>query len=280
MEPLSIIYLNTAQATTKDLANSRATFTFDPPLTFPSDARLKCGCNQFSFTNYFINISATLANNNFVVQGNAPVATYNIAIPDGSYNVSELSSAINIGVINAGLADGLITLVPDFATNKVLFSISTAGYRIHFPAGTPYALLGTTLNQYIPAGGGVVYTAGAYSELAPIVANFNSILNVYLHTSFSNNSVFNGKQSDVLASIIPTVNVGSVQSYEPFNVIHVDCHELRGASISNCSIYLTDQNNAPISLQDDYSASIQISRVLDQTVKIVTNAPQLPQANV
>ena len=187
-ETIAVLYLNSAQANVKDLTKSKAAFIMDPPLIMPGNCKLKVTCQQFSFTNYFINISAALANNHFVVSDNLVGGhTFTLVLPDGSYNVTDLSNAINAAGINAGLVDGLIQLVPDFSTNKVLFKISVANYQISFPAGTMYALLGTTLAQLIPAGG---FTAAAYSELAPNVANFNSILNVYLHTSLSNNSVF------------------------------------------------------------------------------------------
>ena len=271
METINVIYLNSATATNKNLNKSTANFVLSPPIIFPQNCKLKVACQQFSYTNFFLNVSAALANNHFVVEfGTGPVV-HTITIPDGSYNVSELSSAVNVGVLNAGLPDGLVTLIPDFATNKVLFNISLTNYRLSFPAGTMYVLLGTTLAQFIPAEvipGTPVYTTGIYSELAPAVANFNSILTVYLHTSLSNNSVFSGNQSNILASIIPTVPIGSVQEFSPYNMVHVDAHELVGANLSSINIYLTDQSNNPIALQDDFSTTILVSRVIEPVIQV------------
>jgi len=271
-ETISVLYLNSAQANTKDLTKAKASFVMDPPLVMPGNCKLKVTCTQFSFTNWFLNVSAALANNHFVISDNIGGGhTFTLVIPDGSYNVTDLSNAINVAGINAGLVDGLVQLVPDFSTNKVLFKISVANYQISFPAGTMYALLGTNLAQLIPAGG---FTAAAYNELAPLVANFNSVLNVYLHTSLSNNAVFSGKQSNVIASIIPVASVGSIQIYEPPNLIMVDAHELVSASISTINIYLTDQNNNSLYLTDDFSSTILIQRVADPISYDTAKRPQ------
>jgi hypothetical protein len=279
MENIAVLYLNTANATNKDLTQSTATFTLNPPLILPRYSKLKVCCQSFSFTNFFINISAALGNNNFVVENDVGVV-YTCVIQDGSYNVSELSAAINIELINQGLPDGLILLIPDFSTNRVVFSISQANYRISFPAGTMFDLLGCTLNQFIPAEvvpGVPVYTIAVYNELAPNVASFNSILNVYLHTSLTNNSIFSGQQSNILASIIPTASIGSVQSFEPYNMVYIDAHELSGAHLSNINIYLTDQNNNPVNLQDDWSCTLFIARMAEPIINVsgVEKRPEL-----
>jgi hypothetical protein len=223
-------------------------------MRFPSDGRLKVGVHDFSFINFFINISATIGNNTFIIQDSSP-ATFTLTIPDGSYSVTDLSTTINNLGIVSGLADGLIQLVPDFSTNKVLVEINALGYRVSFAAGTPYTLLGGTLNQFVPAVGYTV--AAAYSELLPNDAAFNSISNVYLHTTLSNNSIFGGNAgSNVIASITPVASIGSTQSYLPNNILYIDAHELINTQLSNLTVYLTDQNNNSIELVDDFAVTL------------------------
>lgn len=254
---LSVLYLTTANASVKDLTTGFAQWDMDPVLSFPNNRNLKLALHSASFTNWFVNISTALANNIFYYTDDAGIPDkYAITIPDGSYNVSDLSDTINVSVVNAGHPDGLITLIPDFSTNKVQFSISVAGWQLYFKAGSPHVLLGTTLNQKIPAGG---LTVGAYSELAPNVATFNSILNIYVHTNLTNESVFNGRQSDVIGSLIPQANIGSVQETELTNLIWIPATSLRGG-IANCvQIRLTDQTGAPLYLSDDWSVVIIIA---------------------
>lgn len=278
MENLSVLYLNSASANYSNLTRAEATFVMSPPIVLPKNSSIKIACSQFSFTNYFINVSAALANNVFTIQSSAP-ATFALTIPDGSYSVSELSSAINTLGINAGLADGLVQLIPDFSTNKVLFSISTAGYRLSFPAGSPYVLLGTTLAQFIPAEvipATPVYTTGAYSELAPNVAAFNNITNIYLHSSLTNNSVFSGDQSDIIASIIPNVSIGSIQQYDPFQWVYIDASQLSGGTISQIRLYLTDQVGASVQLTDNWGAVLVIARPIEP--KITLNSIEPPKS--
>jgi len=173
--------------------------------------------------------------------------------------VSDLSQQINIGVIQNGHTDGLIKLEPDFATNRVLYTISTIGWQINMLAGTPYVLLGSTLNQRIPAL--ALTTIANYSELAPAVANFNDLLNIYVHSNITNNSIFGGKQSNILANVIPTSSIGSVQNTEPVNLMWISCSELAGASLNNIDIYLTNQSGDPINLSDNFSLSLLFSSV-------------------
>ena len=256
---LNVIFLSSANATSKDLTRGQSFFVMDPVLQFPPNTKLKVACQQFSYTNFFVNVSAALANNTFYYTDDAGTPDkYSVTIPDGSYNVSDLSDAINTEVINNGHADGLITLVPDFATNKVLFSISAAGWQLYFKAGSPYVLLGCTLNQKIPAAG---LTAAAYSELAPNVATFNSITNLYVHTSLTNNSIFSGRKSDIIASVTPTASIGSIQEYQPHNLIWLDAKELAGSSVNSINIYVTDQSGAAVNLSDDYNLTLIIASV-------------------
>lgn len=259
MNYLNIIYLTSANASAKDLTTGRARWILDPVQSFPQNTKLRVALHSFSYTNYFINISVAKTNNIIYYTDDVLLPTkYSVTIPDGSYNVTDLSDAINIGVVNNGHADGLITIVPDFSTNKVQFSISVVGWQLYFPAGTPYALLGTTLNQKIPTAG---LTVGAYSELAPNVATFNSILSIYVHSSLSNNSIFNGRQSDVLGSVIPTASIGSIQDNKETNLIWIDASQLAGQSLNDISVYLSDQNNNPINLSDDFSLTLIVAQV-------------------
>lgn len=253
MEYTSILYLNSAGATSKDLTTATANFILDPVINVPSGKSVKVAVQSASFTNFFINILTGVNDKIYYTNDVGTPDKYSITIPQGSYNVSDLSDAIDLGVVNNGHTSGLLSLVPDFSTNKVLISISTAGWQIYFKLLTPYVLLGITLNQKIPAAG---LTTGAYSELAPNVATFNSITQLYLHTSLTNNSVFSGKRSDVLAAITPTASIGSVQQYEPFNLVWTPAPELGGSSINSVRMYLTDQSGASVNLSDDFSCTL------------------------
>lgn len=256
MDYIYILYLNSANADYKDLSTGRCSFDMKPPIELPAKTQLKMALHNFSFTNFFTNIY-TGTNDKFYYTNDAGTPNkYSITIPEGSYSVSDLSDAINSGVINNGHTDGLITLIPDYSTNKVLFSISTTGWQLYFPAGSPYILLGTTLNQKIPSGG---LTTGAYSELATNVATFNSILQLYLHTNLTNSSLFAGKQSDIIASITPTAEIGSIQETSPTNLLWTSMSDKAGMLINTINLNITDQSGNTVKLSDDFSATLIIA---------------------
>ena len=255
----SVYFLTTANATTKNLTTSSASWNLNPPQSYDAKRKYRVAMSDFSMTNFFLNVSAAIGNNVFTYVSSTGPTTYTITIPDGSYSVDQLSQAINNGVINAGNPTGLITLTPDFSTGTVLFTISTAGWKIQFPAGSPYVLLGCTLAQSIPTGGG--YSLGLYSELAPNQATFNSILSIYIHTSLTNDSIFAGIPGNVLQSVIPVVPIGSVQDTEPTNLIWIPATTLPGQSLNQVSVYLTDQNGKTINMVDDYSVTLLVLEV-------------------
>lgn len=257
---LNNIYLSSASSDYTDLSVGRANWVMNPPLSFPEKTKLKICLHSFSFTNFFVNISAAKVNNKFYYTDDVGITNkYVVTIPDGSYSVSDLADGINIGVINNGHTDGLITLIPDFASNRVVYTISTIGWQINMLAGTPYVLLGSTLNQKIPAA--ALTTVANYSELAPAVATFNDLLNIYVHSNITNNSIFGGTQSNIIANIVPTASIGSVQLSEPVNLMWINASELAGSALNNIDIYLTNQVGAPINLSDNFSLTLLFASV-------------------
>lgn len=257
----NIIYLTSSNASSVNLATGSANWVMNPPIQYDRNQKLKVAVQSFSYTNFFVNLSAALANNVFTLKNNLTGGhTFTVTIPDGSYSVDDLSNTINNGLINQGLPTGIVSLTPDYNTSTVVFTLSTVGYQISFPAGSPYILLGTNLAQTIPAGN--TYTTVAnYSESGPSQATFNSILGLYVHTSLTNNSIFNGIQSDILYQSTPTADIGSIQSDSPFFPLWIDASTLSGASVNNISVYITDQNGNPVVLSDNFALSIIVMQV-------------------
>lgn len=252
-----VMFLPSANASSKDLTKGTATFSLNPPLIFPNNSKIKLALHSFSFTNYFTNITTGVNDKLYYTDNFALPEKYLITITEGSYNVSELSDAINLAVINNGHASGLITLTPDFPTNKVILSISVAGWAVNFKAlVSPYALLGFTSGQLVPA---LALTTGAYSEYSPNVATFNSIQEIYVKTSLTYNSLYAGSQSNIVASVTPVAPIGSIQRHEPINLIYIDAFELSGATNYQLTISLTDQSGNALNMSDDYATTLLIN---------------------
>ena len=252
----SVLFLASASAASKTLTTGRAIWTFDSDLAFDAGRRYRVAISQFGFVNFFINISSTLANNKFYYSDDiGNLVKYSVTIPDGSYNVSDLSEAINVGVVANGHTNNLIVLIPDFSTNRIQFTINAIGWILNFPVDTPYLLLGCTLNQTIP--NGALTAVALYNELGPNTATFNTITSLFVHTSLSNRTNFSGRQSNVLFSLVPTAPIGSSQSNEPSNLIWADT-DLSGASIHEVQVYITDQAGAAVNLSEDFNTTILI----------------------
>lgn len=254
----NVIFLDSAQATSKNLAQSEFRQILEPAISFPESDNIKIAIQSVGMTNFFINISAAKANNHFYFTDDVGTPDkYDITIPDGSYTSQTLSGYINLAVQNLGFPSGTIQLVGDPSTNKIIFIINAAGYQLFFKAGSCYAILGATLNLKVPA---AALTTSYYSQMAPNVAAFNNVQRIYIHTNLSNNTIFASRQSNVLESVSPNSPIGSTFSYDAINLLWNNAtNDLRGQIITEIMIYLTDQNGNRITLQDDFSLTLVTS---------------------
>lgn len=146
--PSKTIFLSSSQAASKDLAHGSATWQFRNPLQF-SGAEL--GLFEFGFTNFFVNISASLGNNHMYLSNDAANLTqHDFTIPDGSYSVGGLSEFLTAEQQSV-LGLQVITLVANFSTAKVGIQFgNVTGWFVHFGAASPYALMGFAQDQNVP----------------------------------------------------------------------------------------------------------------------------------
>lgn len=249
----NVLFLNSASASYKDLATGKASFSFANPLRF-SDKKYRVAVHNFSFTNFFVNVTTGVNDLFYYTDDLLNLTKYSVTIQQGSYNVAELSDAINVGVINNGHTDGLISLIPDFSSNKVVVSISAAGWLVNWGPQTSYLLNGFALNDTVPASG--LLTTGNYQEYAPNIATYNSITELYVKTSLTYNSVFSGKQSNVLFTCTPTASIGSTQNTEYNNLIFINSPEISNQTLSTINIDIVDQNDTPVYMYEDFSITL------------------------
>lgn len=215
--------------------------TYINNLTIPSSAK-KCfvylQSARFWYT--FPNISASKGNNKFYFTNDVANPTkYSITIDDGLYSVQTLNNTIKNALVNLGLSSTAIELSGNDSTGKTFFALES-GYQLYFPSDSMRVLLGFNLNQKVPASG---LTTGAYGEYSPNIADFSDLSSVMIHSSLVSRSIVNGVSSDVIASIAPSVSVGSQQSYSPQHLIKVNADNLIGQNVRNVRTYLTNQMN-------------------------------------
>jgi len=267
----SVLILNTAVASTVDLANGTATFLLDQPLQF-QDRDPKICVNKFSFTNYFVNISAALANNEFHLYWDdpapaAPDILITLTIPDGSYSIIDLNTVIqgllaaySDGVNPVGFHANCVDLLPNYGANRAYLQFNTyvaAGYYMLMDAGTPYVLLGAALNEKLPAGVGVYTAVDNEQHYFSGPPTFNNIQTINIKTNICNNFIYGTLKSNVLYTTAPTVSPGSVQTDSPANLLWSDATVLRGGT-NLIKIDLSDQNDDPLPMTENFLVVLQI----------------------
>ena len=251
-----VLFLSSATASQKNLAQGTATWNMTPALYFKSGG-VRLALHDGSITNFFVNI-ITGTNDTFFYTDNIGVPDkFAVVIQSGDYSVSELSDAINLGVVNNGHTSGLITLQADYSTGKVIMSITLAGYMVYFkPNVSPYTLLGFLSAETVPNG---ALTTGTYSQYSDNQATFDAVQAINIKTSLTNNSLFSGSQSSIIATITPNVDIGSIQRFEPINLIWIDAFELSGSTVNAITISLTNQNDLPVDMSTDFVVTLLIS---------------------
>lgn len=248
--PTKTIFLSSAQASIKDLAHGRATWQFRNPLQF-SDAEL--GLFEFSFTNFFINISAALGNNHlFYSDDIANEHKYDITIPDGSYSVSALNDFL-VAEQQAALGFQVFALVANFSTSKVGIQFANVvNWYVHFDATSPFTLMGFAAAQNVP----VTKACTAYLiEYASATAAFNNITALKIAMDLTTDTVSNGNGSSVIYQTSPIVEPGSTQSDRPSNVLWC---ALTVPTFSQVSVRILDQNDAEVLMNEEFSLTVCI----------------------
>ena len=245
----------------KSSDGSTFTVLMQPALTIPATAKnIKVYTPETKFWYAFKNISSAKANNKLYITDDIGIPTkYTLTIDDGLYSLSELESALNYQIIAAGLPSGTLQLTADNATGKVVFTLTT-GYQIYFGSNSCFVLLGCTSLQKIPA---AALTTATYNEKAPNVATFSSLTSVLFHCSLISNSILNGRGSDIIASISPNVDVGSLQIDRPYNVIKIPANNLQNLSINQITMSITDQLGVPL---DTNSETYAITVVVEYEI--------------
>lgn len=245
-----VIFLNSAQATNKSLSNGEASFILRNPIQFKN---AQVGLNHFSFTNFFINISAALGNNVLYYSDDGTNTTkYSITIPNGSYSLIALDSFL-ANEQNSAQGKLIFNIVPNYSTNKAGIQYgATAGWFVHFGADSPFTLLGFTNGQNVPASKNAT---AYYIEYGPTAASFNNITSLKVWTNLTTDSISNTQSSSVIYETSPAVEVGSTQNDAIHNIMWCGC---ASTSISQIIIRLLDQNEAAVNMTEDFSVALII----------------------
>jgi len=251
---------------------------------FIVEDNMECMLSSAQIPYSIFNITTAYNNNKILIgfpTGSATnsYTTFNITFPDGFYTLSDIRNYIQQYCITNGLylinATGSYVYYIDFQLNStyyanqiLLYTVPLSlpvgwtqpsnwiGYSTFASARTPYIQLlqNNQFHEYLGFNNGV-YPNGAlvsgytsnYSQLSnrlpPIASYVNSII---VHCSLVNNNIVS--PSDILDAFqISNTTFGANINYAPQIEKFV---KLTKGSYSSMSLYLTDQNNNPITLID------------------------------
>jgi len=181
---------------------------------------------------------------------------YNLTIPQGLYNLSELNQTIQRELENAGAKvspSPLIRLTADEATGKVEFDIDYTTVTVDLTAADSIGpLLGFAAATYGP------YATAPQVVLAPNVAAFNSVNYFLLHSDMCDtgmrvNNTYNQTIAQVLIDVAPGSQIIATPNHPP----KVACNNLVGSNRTHIRFWITDDQNRAVNTNgEDWSARL------------------------
>jgi len=221
------------------------------------------------------NITSAYGNNKIDLgfpTGASGATTFNIIIPDGFYTLDAFNDYIEQYCITNGLylinASGQNVYYVNFSVNQNYYAVQILLYIVptSLPTGwtapsnwigfpsvsrTPHIHIYNNLSDYLG------FTAGQYPPTLPRLSNYSILSNkkppiasyvnsIIIHCSLVNNQVVS--PSDILDAFqISNATFGQNINYTPSIEKYV---KLTKGTFNSMILYLTDQNNNPISLID------------------------------
>ena len=256
-----ILSSNPANGATQITKNgSRFTVVFSRPLLVPKEA-ISCWITCENATVIFNTPNIILDTNDTIrvmFDDGIIMATYDITIPAGLYDLDHLNATLSQQLSNAGALSDAVVLLPDTATSKVVIKYRQF-YQIDWTFGNNFReLLG--FDSRIAPVGGFAATDNFY-EPGDNIARLNTILYYLIHSDLVSGHGLrvNGNFEDTLLQVPIDVSAGSQISYEPQNLQSLPAPNLIGQSLRELHVWLTDdQNNFVDTLGEFWSIRLNI----------------------
>ena len=223
---------------------SRFSFQLNPPLEIPQHAKnitvsAQSATVWWSVPNIIKGVNDTLSivgpDQSEVVQ------TYNISLPQGLYDLSQVESAVRLVLENQGaklVPEPLVSFLADDSTQKVIVRLNYPTVQVFFGSSSPYQILGFAENSTL--------SRPPTNNRAPFVAQFNQINSFLIHSSLVNQGLrVNNKYSSVIAQVLIDVAPGSQIVSKEFNPPRLEASNLRGKT-DRVQFWLTDDKDRAV----------------------------------
>lgn len=229
---------------TLDSTAAGATETANFSVRFPNPINLeglKWNIALSHITTYYswYNISSSIGNNIFKYNNGSVDRT--LTLENGTYMFEELITQIHDMMV----ALGDYSVVAGKNVFDINFSLDPSDGYVTLLLTNSYSVdfTGLLIRNIFGAASAVYSSSATFPNPADIRNGIDTIL-VHLDT-VSGNSYFNGNTSDTIFSFSPYVDANGIIDMEPA-LLFVGVNS--GNQIEQMRIYLTDQNNNPISL--------------------------------
>lgn len=240
-------------------SKNRFTIQLSRPIAVPHHAKnVMVKCLYASIWNTSPNITTTQT---FHIEKTNSATTYNITVPVGLYGVQDIQDLLSRGLESHGLSDDYIELIPNYATQKVIFVFKDTSTVILFDdnryqdTSQLRTLLGFNAREVGPV-------SAAYGQVeGDSAAQFNQINSFHVGTSLLNGGGIrvNDNESST-AAIIPINNApGSQILFSPFNPISLPADHLIGNMISTVKFWITDEKQRDVIMTEPFEILFSIT---------------------
>jgi hypothetical protein len=213
-----------------------------------SDIRIRLrGCN-IPWTSQ--NIVAGYNNKFYITywDGVAVATEYEITIDPGLYSVEELNQVLKNAVEENGEDPASITISGFAATGKINIRLAK-DMAVEFKALTPYALLGFTGGQRLPA---AAYTTDITHFEAGAVATFSAVSHFMIHCDLVRYGIQRGTYQNIVAIVPIKVAPGSREVYQPTTLVEFNAPYLKGQEVAEFRSWITSQTNTALNMNSEY----------------------------
>ena len=259
--PLLLSSDTTSGASNVSADGSRFTVIFDEVLEIPADA-VNCTLRSDKQTIWWTvpNI-ITGTNDTFYIDVNG--TPYVVVVDQGLYDLPALNSAIDRELVNQGADTGIIDLIEDNSSQKVIIRYNVVNTQVDFTQAQTFRdLMGfnSRLSPLVPS------AVVGETDTADNIAAFNTVEYFLISTDLISQGIrLNNYYSNTVVQVFIDVEPGSQITSNPFNPTRVAASNLIGTSRKSVDVWLTDQNNNPVNTNGEI---FSLSLILEYTLLV------------
>jgi hypothetical protein len=257
------VIIDTQFAENVSTKGNRCGVTFSPPLQIPANSSPRLRLYSSSIAYNFPNVSVELGNNTLVIDRYDDAILghrHTVTFKDGLYgSLDDIAQVIKHSIhSDANFAELEINLIPVTATQRVHIEVvngHTDTIHLSFTSANSIGpLIGFTADKYFTAN----TTETRESDTTAALDRTTSIL---VQTSMCSGSVVAGKggQSTLAVIHLAAFSPASVVAFSPNNMLEVPAPNLAGASVTNATFALVNQNNEDLdTLNEQWQLVIEV----------------------